>query len=317
MSNWLGRLSTILKRSQSVDASPGKNGIAVKDQANRLRDAVNAAQVNKNDKNNNHKNKAVLSVVQEPVCRDSVDRDFDRHGTEKQVFKGKSDEILDEKDPMVGPAVTVSSRLDRMIRRKSHTEGNQIKSAPRGYEQVAGLIERIESHMDMQSKRSDRLVTLFESTFAGSDGLNVLSDIKNNNEALVATLKEHLDKQQARDERMSDLLADINRTSDKHVDVLGLIHNQLDTNQQRESEIISTLGDFRSTMSDLTTTNSRSIEVLTRLAQNQQEKQQELSSILQQHYKLIMILAGMCLTFAGGGLVLALVALIRTYAGTG
>ncbi|MBL1216955.1 MAG: hypothetical protein D8M59_05605 [Planctomycetes bacterium] len=299
MARWLGRIRGILTRNHqpievTVDSAcdeADSDGASQFDQAASLRQEAAAGAVAVLDDN-----------------ADAVADGFDGLH-EDDEFAPADDGLVGDGDSDDSTTSLSTIEADEDSAMPSATGNGQALG------QVVHLIERIESHLDDQAERSDRMVTLLESAFGGSDGPSVLREIRDSSENLAGTLREHVEDQKQRDAGMMEVFGDLSRTSGKQTEVLAGIHSQLEANKARDAEVIATLGDFRSAMTELAGTNTKSIDVLTRMTETQQHTQDELTGILQRHYRMIMMFAGLCLAVSGTGLVLAIMAIMRAGGG--
>lgn len=190
--------------------------------------------------------------------------------------------------------------------------GSMVPSV-KAYTQMAGLIERIGNHLDAQAERSDRMIALLERL---PEALDSLSAIRGDSQTLIHVVREHLEGQVGRDEQLRSVLGDLSTNSGRQANVLELINQQLNQNQRTEAELVTTLADFRETLKDMSATNARSIAVLTELAQFGQRQQAEFTMILQKNNRMMMILSAVSVCVSAGGLIIALVALLRVLGAT-
>ncbi len=183
-----------------------------------------------------------------------------------------------------------------------------LNELQRGYDEILGLVRKIGDHLDSQSQRTERLVELMDRM---PETLDALPEINRQNARLLEVLTEHLSQVKSREDNLTSTLQRMSNASDHHTEVLGLLQQQLDQNGRASQQMTETLGGFREALSGLAGTNTRSADLLSKIAENSQERESQLITMFERSQRWMMGIAIGLGTVAAIGVVLSVIALMR------
>ena len=147
------------------------------------------------------------------------------------------------------------------------------KPAGRGQEDIMSLVERIGGHLDGQTERTTRLLTLMERL---PQALDALPEINRQNARLVESLHEHLVQSKRREETLNTLLDTITGTSSRQTDVLGLVQHHLDASSQATESLSGTLESLNTALAQISESSADSARILKTVTQTAERRESEL-----------------------------------------
>ena len=147
------------------------------------------------------------------------------------------------------------------------------KTAGRGQDDVMSLVERIGGHLDGQTERTTRLLTLMERL---PQALDALPEINRQNARLVESLHEHLVQSKRREETLNTLLDTITGTSSRQTDVLGLVQHHLDTSSQATESLSGTLESLNTALAQISESSAGSARILKTVTETAERRESEL-----------------------------------------
>ncbi len=147
------------------------------------------------------------------------------------------------------------------------------KPAGRGQDDVMSLVERIGGHLDGQTERTTRLLTLMERL---PQALDALPEINRQNARLVESLHEHLVQSKRREETLNTLLDTITGTSSRQTDVLGLVQHHLDTSSQATENLSGTLEALNTALGEISESSAGSARILKTVTETAERRESEL-----------------------------------------
>ncbi|TVQ52165.1 MAG: hypothetical protein EA377_10925 [Phycisphaerales bacterium] len=178
----------------------------------------------------------------------------------------------------------------------------------RGYDEIMGLVRKIGDHLDSQSERTERLVELMDRL---PETLDALPEINRQNARLLEVLTEHLTQVKSREDNLTSTLQRMSNASNHHTEVLGLLQQQLDQNGRASQQMTETLSGFREALTGLAGTNTRSADLLSKIAENSQERESQLITMFERSQRWMMGIAIGIGTLAAIGIVLGVIALMN------
>ena len=146
-----------------------------------------------------------------------------------------------------------------------------------GYEEVMGLVRKVSDHLDTQTQRTEKLLTLMERM---PQALDALPEINRQNSRLLETLVEHLGQAKTRESALNETLRNIGESSSQQTEVLGLLQRQFDASTQSAEKMSQTLGSFSEALSNLAATNNRSTDVLARIVDAADEREARMARMV-------------------------------------
>ena len=135
------------------------------------------------------------------------------------------------------------------------------------------LVERIGGHLDGQTERTTRLLTLMERL---PQALDALPEINRQNARLVESLHEHLVQSKRREETLNTLLDTITGTSSRQTDVLGLVQHHLDANSQATESLSGTLDSLGTALGEISESSAGSARILKAMTETADRRESQL-----------------------------------------
>jgi len=204
--------------------------------------------------------------------------------------------------------------------RDSSAEGHLARLAPRtsraktmnelqrGYDEVIGLVRKIGDHLDSQTERTERMMSMMERL---PQAIDALPEINRQNARLLDILSDHLTQSKDREQALNDTLRRLGDSSDHHTEVLSVLQQQLDTNHRASEQMTETLGSFREALTNLAETNNRSTELLSRITEASDERESKLTMMFQQTQRWMIAVGGTVGALALIAIILAILAIMQ------
>ncbi|MCP3902808.1 MAG: hypothetical protein GY715_04155 [Planctomycetes bacterium] len=147
----------------------------------------------------------------------------------------------------------------------------------RAHEEVLDLVRRIGEHLDHQSDRAERMVQLLDRMPAM---LDALPEINRQNATLVETMHEHFAQSKRREEALGTTLVTVHESSERQIDVLGLIQQQLDAGTRTTAHLEETLDDLRGALGDLADSSARSADAMLQVTEQRDSRDAEFRRVV-------------------------------------
>lgn len=189
-----------------------------------------------------------------------------------------------------------------------HRRKPTLTEIQQNYDEVMGLVRKIGDHLDAQTQRTEKLVSLMERL---PEAIDALPEMHRQNARLLEALSEHLAHSRKREETLNSTLDKLGEASGHQTEVLGLLQQQFDSSTRSAEQMTQTLTGFNETLANLAQNNSRSTEALTQLMRTTEQRESQLIDIFGRTQKwMIGLLAGVgLLTIAA--IVIAVIAITR------
>ncbi len=179
----------------------------------------------------------------------------------------KSDRVT---DPPLSRLVPVDTPDDDQI----HVPRNRqelFEELQRNYREVVDLVRRVNTHLDREQQRSERLMVIAERV---EQLVPRLHELPND----INTHATHLNRelvQVIRDTNVAD-----ERRTQRLENALTGISKHLSTGSSAQAELVHTMAAFRETMSDLAQENARTGEVLRDTSERAAERERDMVKLL-------------------------------------
>jgi uncharacterized phage infection (PIP) family protein YhgE len=196
--------------------------------------------------------------------------------------------------------------LARFIPRSNRAKA--ISELQRGYDEVIRLVRKVSDHLDTQTERTERMMSVMERL---PQAIDALPEINRQNARLLDILSDHLAQSKSREHALNDTLRRLGDASDHHTEVLSVLQRQLDTNHRAAEHMAETLSSFRDALSSLAETNNRSTDLLSRITEASDERESKLTTMFQQTQRWMIAVGGTVGALALIAIILAIVAMTR------
>jgi hypothetical protein len=125
--------------------------------------------------------------------------------------------------------------------------------------EAASLVRSISEHLQGQTERTERLLSLLDRV---PQALDALPEIGRLNAGVLEALHDHLAQGKRRDETLSATLIRMSESTERQAEVLGLIQQQIDASRASTERLTEPLGELRSALEGLSKSNQQATEVL-------------------------------------------------------
>lgn len=245
-----------------------------------------------------------------PLSRSSGAVDTDIAGTQaERLFQvlQQSEDVRRSTQPDHDAAPKRPQRIGSMIEskplRKPSPSSSHLESAD-----VVAMVHRIGQHLDDQRGSTERLLTLMERL---PTALGALPEMNRHCNRLLETVTEAQQQARRRDESLNQSLTRIGVASERHTEVLGLLQQQLDANGRTSERITETLDSFRLVLSDMSSSTSQQVDVLSRMARASEKRELRITATLARTQKWMIAAMIFCGGVTLAALGVAVVTLLR------
>lgn len=143
------------------------------------------------------------------------------------------------------------------------SKGEMLAELQKNYAEVMELIRKVNSHLDEQAGRSQRLMEIAERI---PEALDTLPELRSQNERIIEALRDAAEEARSRDDRSAQTL-----------DRLG---DRLEESRESDRVLVGTMAEFRGTLREMADTNERTGATLSDMNQRNAAREQELHNIL-------------------------------------
>ncbi|MEX2213869.1 MAG: hypothetical protein WD768_07065 [Phycisphaeraceae bacterium] len=162
------------------------------------------------------------------------------------------------------------------------TKENAIDKLTRGYEEVVDLMTSVRSHMQQQSERSERLLTMLQGL---PDALKSLPEATRSQTRTLETIQSSLASQAQNQSRLTDALTGLAKTTHQHELAMTAIGQQLDAGHQRSEQILSSFTALSGTLGRMSEATEMSTGLLQRIAQQESQAAEQVRQLFLRNQK--------------------------------
>ncbi len=185
---------------------------------------------------------------------------------------------------------------------------NRIPPVVSSVEEVSTLVRKVGEHLDNQSDRTERLLTMLQQL---PTAFETLPEIHRQNTCLLEELTAHFSKARARESALNESLHNLSKASDRQIEVMGLIQQQLDANHKAAERRTDALNRLDKALSTLAESHSRTGAALSGMIESGTRQQSELCRQLGRTHKWIITTFVCCAAASITALVIAIFALLQ------
>lgn len=207
----------------------------------------------------------------------------------RNLFRGKKDPVAIDLTDDAGeiPSDFDGDRTALTVDRRPKRSMAELQN---GYEEVMGLVRKVSDHLDTQTHRTEKMLTLMERM---PQALDALPEINRQNARLLESLNEHLSQAKARESALNETLRSLGESSAQQTEVLGLLQQQLDLSVQSAEKMSHTLGSFSEALTNLATANNRSTDVLARIVDAADEREARMAAMVTRSERWNWVIVGL------------------------
>jgi len=196
-------------------------------------------------------------------------------------------------DTNVEPKMRRSGDGDSQAIEKRPTNGRLRSGAPSNaqVEEVMSIVRNISSHLESQTRRTDKLIECMERL---PNALDALPEINRQNSRLLEIVSDYLTHARQRDDALNDTLSGISNATTRHTEVLGLLQQQLDASGRSTESLASNLDGFKQALAQLAGTNTKTTTILSEMNRAGEKRDAELTRMLNRTQKWMIAAMACC-----------------------
>ncbi|TVQ59357.1 MAG: hypothetical protein EA379_10935 [Phycisphaerales bacterium] len=138
-----------------------------------------------------------------------------------------------------------------------------IVELQKNYTEVLELVRKVNTHLDRESERTAKLMTIVERI---PDALDALPELRDQTKRAVETLRESSEQSARRDEKVQSALTHI--------------RDRLDDARETETHLVGTLTEFRGSLQDMAHSSERSSGAIAAMNERNALRDKELADML-------------------------------------
>lgn len=162
-----------------------------------------------------------------------------------------------------------------------------IAKLQEGYFQVVDLIGAMRSHMDSQERRGDQLLVLMENL---PQALRSIPEALKNQEQIYMAMHSHLQQHVATARQFGEAVSSLASAADHHSQVLGVIQQQLDSNNHTNQQLTGGFQALNRTLHQINEHNQRSYALLDHLTAHNEKADARIQKLLTSNRKHMTLL---------------------------
>ena len=161
-------------------------------------------------------------------------------------------------------------------------ETKPISTTRERQDDVHSLIRKIGVHLDNQAGRTQTLIGFVERL---PNSLEALPEMNRQNTRLLDVLTDHLDQVRSREDALNSTLSRLGDATIQQTRALTQVQEALDRSSTLSVKASDTLGSFHQNLTQLTETNTRSVEVLSTIAETMDQHERRLTGLLDRSHR--------------------------------
>ncbi len=162
-----------------------------------------------------------------------------------------------------------------------------IAKLQEGYYQVVDLIGAMRSHMDSQERRGDQLLVLMENL---PQALRSIPEALKNQEQIYMAMHSHLQQHVATARQFGEAVSSLASAADHHSQVLGVIQQQLDSNNHTNQQLTGGFQALNRTLHQINEHHQRSYALLDHFTAHTEKADARIQSLLTSNRKHMTLL---------------------------
>ena len=141
-----------------------------------------------------------------------------------------------------------------------------MQQLQKGYEEMIDLMGSVRTHMELQSERSERLLTVLEGL---PEAIKSLPETSRNQTRTLEAIQSSLEQQGEHNSRLSDALNSLSRTTSQHQQAMTSVGKQLDSGNQRSEQMLHSFKGLNGTLDRMSESNEASTGLLQQIAEQE------------------------------------------------
>lgn len=211
-----------------------------------------------------------------------------RFGNVMQWFKRSKKEAAIETEPAfdggmdIDIAPNAMDEVELPTKKEKLTRETALAKLQEGYDQVVDLLGNVRTHMEQQSQRSERLLTMLEGM---PEAIKTLPEVTRNQTRTLEAIQGNLETQTHHNGRLADALDGLSRTTEQHEQAMTAIGQQLDAGQQTSERMLDSFGALGGTLNQMSDSNEASADMLRRIAEQDSKAAEQVRELFLRNQK--------------------------------
>ena len=186
--------------------------------------------------------------------------------------------------------------------------GTNLERLDEEYARVVNLMEAIQTHLEMQAKRSDIMARSLDRL---AEGLAQVPDASRKHLELLSTISEAVAAGAASAKRVEESLIQLPQLADAQRETMVSIGRQLDLSQQTSGRVADTMDESREAITKLSVATEASTRTLREMHQEAGVRDERAAFLLQEQTRRLVMFAWSAIGLAVVVAVVGLIALFR------
>jgi len=200
----------------------------------------------------------------------------------------------------------VEVQVDGQITPKPRSKREQREAAilqlQQGYAEVVDTMHAMRSHMERQSQRSDRLLSLMEGL---PDVLHAIPQTNAKQTAVLQAIEGQMRTQVESTGQLSTALTDLAGATRHQQEALGELHQQMNLSRQQNESLRDSLGVLSETMETVTDASRSNVEAMTGITEEVRSNDKRFRDLFQRSQKHTTVMAAVSWALALGALAIS------------
>ncbi len=162
-------------------------------------------------------------------------------------------------------------------RRDKSSRDRSIAQLQHAYDEVIDLVGTLKQHMESQSERSDRLLTMMEGL---PDALKSLPEANRNQTQTLQAIEGHLKQQNHHNEGLTQAIQGLAKAAGNQEHAMSLIQQQLDAGQQSREQMQANFGALSDTLQHMSDSNQAGAQLLHRLSDKHEQSEAQVQQLV-------------------------------------
>ncbi len=209
-----------------------------------------------------------------------------RFGNVMQWFKRSKKENVIETEPALDGGVEIdiepADAADLPVKKEKLTRETALAKLQEGYDQVVDLLGNVRTHMEEQSQRSERLLTMLEGM---PEAIKTLPEVTRNQTRTLEAIQGNLELQTQHNARLADALNGLSRTTEQHEQAMTAIGQQLDAGQQTSERMLDSFSALGGTLNQMSHSNEASADLLRQIADQDSKAAEQVRELFVRNQK--------------------------------
>lgn len=164
-----------------------------------------------------------------------------------------------------------------LTRRRESSRERSVAQLQHAYDEVIDLVGTLKQHIEAQSERSERLLTMMEGL---PEALKSLPEANRNQTQTLQTIENHLKQQHQHSEGLTQAIQGLAKAAGNQEHAMNLIQHQLDAGQESREQLHENFNALGKTLGHMSETNQASAQMLSRLHEQQEQNEAQLERIV-------------------------------------